>query len=139
METLSVNIGNFHHIGVVTHDIVQATKVYNVFGLKSILSSSVKDFDRFIEIDILGKPGHPLVELIEPIDERSPVNRLLKQFGSNCYHTCYEVDDLGESIEMLRKQQFVLVCEPSSAVLFGHRQVAFLFQKYIGLVELLQK
>lgn len=139
METVLIDIGVFHHIGVVTNSISQATKVYQRLGLQPMFEPDVCDLGRRIKLNLLFKENHPTVELIEPIDAQSPVTRILKQFGSNCYHTCYHVAKLDQSIKNLRKAQFVLISEPSPAILFEQKRVAFLFNKSIGLIEILEE
>lgn len=57
--------------------------------------------------------------------------------GMTWYHNCYEVEDIASAIDALAQARCVLAREPRPAVLFGGRQVAFLYSP-LGLLELLE-
>ena len=124
----------FHHIGVAVKDIEATASVYEQGGYKR--SGSVFDPIQNVNICWLTKEGMPTVELLAPVDEKSPVNKTLEKVGVAPYHCCYAVDNLEEAIVELRKQRYVIVSKPAEAVAFKGSRVCFLFNKNVGLIEL---
>jgi methylmalonyl-CoA/ethylmalonyl-CoA epimerase len=80
-----------------------------------------------------------LFEFVEPLDELSPVTKLLNKTGVSPYHFCYETDDIATAIEELKKQKYVLIQKPVPATALDNRNVCFLYHKDGGLIELLEK
>ncbi len=91
-----------------------------------------------VRVCFLEKDGAPRLELLEPLDEQSPVVRTLSTSGVSPYHICYEVADITAAIEALRGQRFLLVNGPVPACAMGDKRIAFLYQKNTGLIELVE-
>lgn len=81
----------------------------------------------------------PLVELLSPADDKSPVVQILEKNGVTPYHICYSVDDLEEAIKSLRKLRYMVVSKPKPACAIENRRVAFLYHKDMGLIELVEQ
>lgn len=127
----------FHHIGIACFDIDETKPFYELMGYKA--SSVTDDPIQDIRICFLKKEGAPLLELLAPIDEKSPVNRILATQGVTPYHICYEVEDIEQAMTLLRKQhKFVRVSKAAPACAMDNRRVAFLFRKDVGLIELVE-
>lgn len=126
----------FHHIGIACHDI-EATKPFYV-ALGYVASETVEDPIQNIFICFLDKLGMPKLELLAPVDEQSPVNRTLAASGVTPYHVCYEVEDLDATIKELKGQRFIRVSKPVPACAINNRRVCFLYNKDVGLIELVE-
>lgn len=126
----------FHHIGVAVKDIDATAAVYEQGGYKR--SASIFDPIQNVNICWLTKEGMPTVELLAPVDETSPVNKILEKNGVTPYHTCYVVDNIEDAVAQLRKQKYVMVSKPAEAVAFCGSRVCFLFNKNVGLIELVE-
>lgn len=126
----------FHHIGVAVKDLNATASVYEQGGYKR--SQSVFDPVQNVNICWLTRDGAPIVELLAPVDEKSPVNKTLEKVGVSPYHCCYVVDNLEEAVSELRKQRYIVVSNPAQAVAFCGSRVCFLFNKNIGLIELVE-
>ena len=126
----------FHHIGVAVMDLDATASVYEQGGYKR--SSSIFDPIQNVNICWLTKEGMPTVELLAPVDEASPVNKTLEKVGVSPYHCCYVVDNLEDACAELRKQRYILVSKPAEAVAFRGSRVCFLFNKNVGLIELVE-
>lgn len=126
----------FHHIGIACHDI-EATKPFYV-ALGYMASETVEDPIQNIFICFLDKLGMPKLELLAPVDEQSPVNRTLAASGVTPYHVCYEVEDLDATIKELKGQRFIRVSKPVPACAINNRRVCFLYNKDVGLIELVE-
>ena len=126
----------FHHIGVAVKDLDATASVYEKGGYKR--SSSIFDPIQNVNICWLTKEGEPTVELLAPVDEESPVNNTLEKVGVSPYHCCYVVDSLEYACSELRKQKYIKVSKPAEAVAFCGSRVCFLFNKNVGLIELVE-
>lgn len=84
--------------------------------------------------------GHrsPLVELVEPLGENSPVFRFLGQ-GGGLHHLCYEVLSIREHLERIRAAGGVIISRAKPAVAFGGRPIAWALTREKLLVEFLQE
>lgn len=127
----------FHHIGVAVNDIEATASVYEQGGYHR--SSSIFDPVQNVNICWLTREGYPIVELLAPVDESSPVCKTLEKNGVTPYHTCYIVENIEEAALKLRKLRYVMVSKPAEAVAFRGSRVAFFFNKNIGLIELVEE
>ena len=126
----------FHHIGVATKDIDATASVYEQGGYRR--SAIIFDPIQNVSICWLTKEGAPIVELLAPAEEKSPVNKTLEKNGVTPYHCCYVVDNIEETVAELKKQRYVMVSKPADAVAFKGSRVCFLFNKNVGLIELVE-
>ena len=126
----------FHHIGIACRDIAKTQAFY--LGQGYTASPVVEDPLQHVRISFLEKEGAPRIELLEPLDDQSPVARTLATSGVSPYHMCYEVEDIEAAVNHLRGQRFLLVNGPVPACAMDDRRIAFLFQKNTGLIELVE-
>ena len=124
----------FHHVGVAVSDIEKTAELYRRGGYRA----SAVTYDPVQQVDVcwLVRPGAPVVELLAPVGDDSPVRRTLDKNGVTPYHMCYRVQDLDAAVAALRAQRYVLVSRPAGAVALGGSRVCFLYHKDAGLVEL---
>lgn len=126
----------FHHIGVAVKNISATAAIYVGAGYQQ--SETCFDPEQNVNICWLTKEGMPVVELLEPVDETSPVNNTLKKNGVTPYHTCYIVDDIDRAVAELKKMKYVVVSKPLEAVAIHRCKVCFLYNKNVGLIELVE-
>jgi methylmalonyl-CoA epimerase len=128
-----------HHIGIVVDDI----------------QNSLGEFSKFIKFDEITIPtlvgsqkvnvcfmkiGELRLELIEPINDESPVKKALEK-GGGFNHICFEVDNLLEKINEIVEKGGRLIVSPVEG--FEGRQIAFVLlnmkKTNLNLVELVQR
>jgi methylmalonyl-CoA/ethylmalonyl-CoA epimerase len=126
----------FHHIGVATHSIKKSIEIFEKMGFHS--DEVIFDEIQNVNICFLQMPGHPIIELIEPVNEKSPVRNILDKVGITPYHLCYHTNDIFKEILELQKNKFLLVVKPVEAVAFNNRRVCFCYNKDFGLIELVE-
>lgn len=126
----------FHHIGIAVKDISATAAIYQAGGYDC--SELIYDPIQNVHICWLTKEGMPTVELLAPHDETSPVNKTLEKNGVTPYHTCYIVENIEEACKALRKMKYVIVSKPAEAVAIHNCRVSFLFNKNVGLIELVE-
>lgn len=131
-----LKLDQFHHIGIMTDKIAEARDFYLACGYTCCWSG--KDPLQEIQIVLLTQPGHPMMELIYPTSDHSPISKLLKSKGSGPYHTCYEVNSIDEAFHSLRKMKMVPATAKMPAIAFRNRNVQFFYSASIGLIELLE-
>ena len=127
----------FHHIGVATVSIKKSIEIFEKLGF--LAHEVIFDEIQNVNICFLEKIGHPVIELIEPVNEKSPVHNILSKVGTTPYHFCYYTTDIFQEINDLQNNRFLLVVKPVEAVAFNNKKVCFCYNKDFGLIELVEK
>ncbi len=123
----------FHHVGIACRDLpkirqfVKAT--HRIVADSGVVSDPWQDVDLCLLTDESGLR----YELVS-----GPVVAAQIAKGASYYHSCYEVDDIGEGVAFLKRHGCLPVLGPVEAILFGGRKVVFLMSP-MGLVELLER
>lgn len=126
----------FHHIGVATHSIIKSGKYYLDAGYE--VTDIIHDPLQDVNICFVSKTGYPIIELVEPVSDHSPVAKILNKAGVGPYHFCYETKDIIDSILKLKTKRFLPISRPVPAIALGNRMICFLYNIDLGLIELLQ-
>lgn len=126
----------FHHIGIACKEIDKTAEAYAQFGY----SKGETIFDPLQNINICFLYHHqmPLIELLSPADENSPVVQILEKNGVTPYHTCYAVKELDTAIKEFKRLRYVVVTKPKEACAIDGRRVVFLYNADMGLIELVE-
>ena len=127
----------FHHIGIATDNIEKTAAFYLDAGYTN--TPVINDPIQQVAICFLSREFSPLVELVSPLTDDTPVTEIIHKSGVTPYHVCYEVDDLNESIMKLKHKKFLPLFNPVAATALDNRFICFLYKKDFGLIELLQK
>lgn len=126
----------FHHIGIAVFNIEDTAQYYIDAGYEK--TETVIDKIQNVKICFLKKNDMPMLELLAPVDEKSPVCRILEKLGVSPYHCCYSVDDIENAIVRLKKKKFIPIIKPIEACAINGKRVCFLFNKQIGLIEVVE-
>jgi methylmalonyl-CoA/ethylmalonyl-CoA epimerase len=132
--------GNFHHIGFVVASIQNSVQGF-LDALQAEWDGTIfHDPNQAVQVTFLhGKhPGNPVLELVEPAGEKSPVTPFLKR-GGGLHHLCYEIDGLEDQLALSRAQGGLVVRPPLPAVAFGGRRIAWVYTKNKLLLEYLER
>jgi methylmalonyl-CoA/ethylmalonyl-CoA epimerase len=132
-----LNRFKFHHIGYVTNSIADTSALYVSIGY--CMSNIVVDSIQQVKVCFLSKDNSPRIELVEPIDENSSVNKLLKKNGVSPYHLCYEVENINDAFEVLIEMGYTPLFRPVEAVALGNKQICYLYKKETGFIEIVNK
>lgn len=125
-----------HHVGYLAKNIEKTRKKFLELGY-SVEHPVKYDEIRQINIEFLVN-GDYRVELIQPMSEQSPMYPLLKRFKNTPYHFCYEVEDLGASVDELSNKGYTVIQEPAIAPCIEGKQVVFLNNISMGIIELVE-
>jgi methylmalonyl-CoA/ethylmalonyl-CoA epimerase len=127
----------FHHIRIAAQNIKKTAQYYIEAGYS--MGEIVYDQNQDVYVAFLEKSSAPpRIELLEPGSNKSPICKTLKKSGVSPYHICYEVKDMAEAIYELKKKKYILLAPPVSAVALGKRNICFLYNKDVGLIELVE-
>jgi methylmalonyl-CoA/ethylmalonyl-CoA epimerase len=129
-----------HHIGFVVASIAPAME-----GFQRSLDASwdrnvFEDPSQKVRVAFLTtRAGEPQIELVEPLTDRSPVHRFLRERGGGLHHFCYETNNLEAEVRSFRSRQAILVSHPVPAVAFDGRRIAWVLTRENLLIELLER
>lgn len=125
------------HIGYAVKNIEKARRDFEALGYK--FEEPIQDIDRNIYIQFGEKDGYR-IELVSPLKkEPSPVDTYLSTTGNTPYHICYCSNDLDMEIENLENQGYKVIIPAQVAVAFGGKRVAFMINKNIGMIEIVEE
>jgi methylmalonyl-CoA epimerase len=89
-------IRRISHLGLAVRDLEAAVRLYrDVFGLE-LEHRWVSDVDRMEAASF--RVGGLEIELMQPLDEESPVGRFIAKRGEGVHHVAYRVDDVAEAL-----------------------------------------
>lgn len=126
----------FHHFGIACKEIDRTAEAYAQLGYSK--GETIFDPLQNINICFLTHTEMPMVELLSPVDENSPVVQILEKNGVTPYHTCYGVDNLDAAIKSFKRSRYVVVSKPKEACAIDGKRVAFLYNADMGLIELVE-
>lgn len=131
-------LARFHHIGLAVKDFQDAVAFWGNIGY--FCTSPIRDDMQNVELIMCTSKYFPSVELIKPVNERSPIVNYLKNYNEIIYHICFEVDSLKRVLEIIkRSNKIICAMKAKDAVLFNNRLVSFYYIKDVGLFEFLEK
>ncbi|MHA1167167.1 MAG: methylmalonyl-CoA epimerase [Candidatus Hodarchaeales archaeon] len=133
-----MKLKKINHIGIAVKSIEQSKPFYG-----DVLGLTFKGIETVTEQKVkvaFFQAGESLIELLEPLEEDSPVQKFLDKRGEGFHHICYEVDDIKEYLRHLREKGIRLINEEPRIGAEG-LPIAFLHPKSTGsvLTELLEK
>ena len=130
----------FHHIGIATNSIMNTAQHYLDAGYT--ISETIYDPVQNVCIAFLEKSDTPRIELVEPYSasslKDSPVNKIIEKSGVSLYHICYEVPNIETAIRELKPKKYIPLARPVNAIAMNNRRICFMYNKDVGLVELVE-
>jgi methylmalonyl-CoA/ethylmalonyl-CoA epimerase len=132
--------GTFHHVGFVVASIEKSVKGFSESTESEWDGVVTHDPNQGVQVTFLRskEAANPLIELVEPAGENSPVIPFLKK-GGGLHHLCYEVDSLEKQLELIRSKGGLITRQPLPAVAFGGRRIAWVYTKNKLLIEYLER
>jgi methylmalonyl-CoA epimerase len=96
------------HIGVAVESIESGLTIYRALGIE--VEGVEEVADQGVRVAFL-PVGEVRVELLEPIDDGSPIARHLERRGPGLHHVCLRVSDIREAMARLREKGHRLLSE----------------------------
>ena len=126
------------HIGIAINDLEKDAPFWSkVLGIEQTKTEDVDDQGVITDIYDTGRGK---IELLLSKYPDSPIGKFLKKRGPGIHHICLQVEDIEESIEVLKKDGIETIGEKSSIGAEGFK-VIFIHPRSTGgvLVELAEK
>ena len=96
------NIGRLNHVAIAVPDIIIASDMWHK-ALGAMVSEPQTLTEHGVKVVFINSPNTK-VELLEPLDNNSPIyNFLKKNPNGGMHHICYEVSDLKSASEKLKQ------------------------------------
>ena len=97
-------IGPLNHVGVAVPDIETAMETYRTLYGATDITEPFDMPEQGVKVCFVNLPNSQ-VELIEPLDEHSPIHKFVEKnpLGGQ-HHVCFEVRDIHEAVEEMGKR-----------------------------------
>jgi methylmalonyl-CoA/ethylmalonyl-CoA epimerase len=121
------------HVGIAVRSITDVLPFYrDVLGMEAAELAAM-DGARISGLDA----GGPIVELLEAVDDDSPIGKFVARRGPAIHHICFEVDDLDAALDRCRAAGIALIDDEPRMGAEG-KLIAFLHPASTGgvLIEL---
>lgn len=121
-----MGVKKIDHIGIAVRDIQSVLSFYQqALGLENLGFEVVED--QGVRVAFL-PVGESRFELLEPLNDDSPVAKFIARRGEGIHHICLDVDSVAESLEEMKQRGLQLIDnEPRLGA--HHKQIAFVHPK----------
>lgn len=134
------SVGKLYHVAIAVENLDEAEKLYQTaLGLNVTHREVIEE--QGVKASMLEPhDGGTAIELLEPLDENSPIAKFLDKRGEGIHHICFWVDDLEASLNRL-KEEGVRLIDESPRKGAHYTKVAFVHPKALNgvLIELAEK
>ncbi len=133
-----MKILGIEHIGIAVKDLKKRAPFWeHILGLSHQRNENVAE--QGVSTTIYDT-NNSKVELLQPTNEGSPVEKFIANRGEGLHHLCFEVDDIELAVTELKDAGIELINETPRVGVEGYR-VVFVHPKSTGgvLVELAEK
>ena len=112
-----------HHIAIVVNDIEKSLNfLLDVYNARAVGSVYV-DKNQLVKVQFIMSEAL-MIELLEPLNDKSPVKTALEKNGSgSLYHIAYEVDCLSQIAKEVRKKGGIVISNTKQG--WGGMEVMF--------------
>ncbi|MDH5482449.1 MAG: methylmalonyl-CoA epimerase [Candidatus Bathyarchaeota archaeon] len=127
------------HIGVAVRNLDEVIALYrDVLGFK--LGGIHVLTERKVKVAFFSTGGETQIELLEPLDNESPIAKFLESRGEGIHHVAIMTDDIETTLEGLKKKGLVLIDDKPREGAEG-KKIAFVHPKSTRgvLLELVMK
>jgi methylmalonyl-CoA/ethylmalonyl-CoA epimerase len=133
-------VNRLHHIGYVVKSIPEAAPRFMAALDLTWDEQIFHDPVQTVHVTFLSHRSatEPLIELVQPESDDSRVTAFLKR-GGGLHHFCYEVDSLAAQLEHIQSVGGIVLHQPTPAVAFGGREIAWACTRDRLLIEYLQR
>ncbi len=126
-----------HHFGLATDNLERSLETLRLLGYR--VGDITLDPVQRVRVAFASRPKEAMIELVCDVDAKGPTHRIVSKTGNGLYHICYEVDNLEETMMKLRDEKFLLMHAPVPAAACNGKRIAWMYNRYVGLIELLEK
>jgi len=105
-------IGPLNHVGVAVPSIAEAAETYRTLYGATDITTPFDMPEQGVKVCFVNLPNSQ-IELIEPLDETSPIHNFLQNNPKGGqHHVCFEVDDIHVAVEEMGKRGAAVLNPP---------------------------
>ena len=133
-----MKIIGIEHVGIAVDDLEETSSFWgDILGIVHTHTESVETESVNTKIYDTGKGK---IELLDSLDETSPVRKFIQKRGPGVHHICLEVEDINIAIKELKESGIEVLSDFSRVGAEGYK-IVFIHPKSTGgvLVELAEK
>jgi len=126
------------HIAIAVKSIEERLKIWqDILGFKLEVIEDV--LNQKVKVAVLDL-GETKVELLEPLEENSPISKFIEKKGEGLHHLCFLVVDIEKALAGIKSHNVRLIDEIPRIGASG-KKIAFVHPKDMGgvLIELCQE
>ena len=130
----------FDHVGIAVKNIEEyfQSMLHSVLGMDK-LSEIIIDPIQNCKIAFATSSNGVRLELIEPLNEESPVNQILQKKKGGLYHMCFVANHFDEDVKHCLANKFIALSKPQPAIAFNNRRVIFFSTPTFEIIELVEE
>lgn len=131
-------IKRIDHLGLAIEDLGETQQLFNQLLNKSPYKEEEVDSEG-VQVSFY-ETGESKLEFLQSISEESAIQKYINKKGEGIHHVAFEVDDIHEEINRLKKEGFPFINETPKCGA-DNKLVTFLHPKYTKgiLIELCQE
>jgi len=131
---------DFDHLGIAVKNIDEyfSKMLQPILGI-NILSEIIIDPIQNCKIAFATSSNGVRLELIEPLNEESPVNKILQKKKGGLYHMCFIANNFDEDVKHCLSNKFIALSKPQPAIAFNNRRVIFFSTPTFEIIELVEE
>ena len=128
----------FDHLGLLVKNLAKGRAILtSMFDIRE-WTDEIVDAGNGVRIHFGRDPAGVVYELLEPLDEDSPVYPALKSAKAILNHVAYRTRDIDAAGARLRKAGCAPVSPPRPAIAYGGRPIQFFVSPLRLIVELIE-
>jgi methylmalonyl-CoA/ethylmalonyl-CoA epimerase len=128
----------FDHVGLVVKSVAKGREVLSQMLRIEDWTEEFCDPVNGVRLQFGRDPAGVVYELLEPLDESSPVYPALAGGKAILNHVAYLVDDLGAAGEHMRRAGCAPTSEPKPAIAYDGRNIQFFVSSLRFVIELIE-
>jgi len=130
----------FDHVGIAVLNIQDyySNILNTVLGIHE-LSEIIIDPIQNCKIAFATSSNGVRLELIEPLNDESPVNQILKNKKGGLYHMCFIATNFDADVKHCLANKFIALTKPQPAIAFNNRRVIFFATPTFEIIELVEE
>ena len=130
----------FDHVGIAVTDIEKYfnTMLHPVLGIPK-LSEIFIDPIQNCKIAFATSSNGVRLELIEPLNDNSPIHQILQKKKGGLYHMCFVANNFDEDLKRCLANKFIALSKPQPAIAFNNRRLIFLSSATFEIIELVEE
>ena len=117
-------IKKIDHVAIAVKELAEGTRIWEDMGFH-IEYETVED--QKVKIGMIHL-GDSRIEILEPLDEDSPISKFLEKRGEGLHHLAVQVDDIENTLKELKSKGYRLIDE-KPRIGAGGKKIAFVHPK----------